>query len=338
MSYDALLVVSFGGPEKPDDVMPFLENVTRGRNVPRARLEQVARHYGQFGGKSPINDQTRALIAALEQDFAGAGLELPIYWGNRNWHPLLERTVRQMADDGVRRALAFVTSAYSSYSSCRQYLENIDHARTAVGAAAPVIDKIRPYWNHPGFIDAIVAHTRDASAQVPATVDGASVRVVFTAHSIPLAMATACDYEAQLRDAAALVSARFAPPLRWDLAFQSRSGPPAVPWLEPDIVDHLATIVRGGVRHVIVVPLGFVSDHMEVVYDLDTETAAAARELGVGFTRARTPGTAPQFIAMIRELVMERMDDRPPRSLGDLGPRAVPCPPGCCAPVPRPPG
>jgi len=318
-------------------VMPFLDNVTRGRNVPRERLAQVARHYLQFGGKSPINDQNRTLIAALTQDLAAAGIALPIYWGNRNWHPLLGDTVRQMADDGVRRALAFVTSAYSSYSGCRQYLENIDHARTAVGATAPVIDKIRPYWNHPGFIDAIVAHTREACAQVPATVDAARIRVVFTAHSIPLAMATSCDYEAQLREAAALVSARLEPPFRWDLAFQSRSGPPAVPWLEPDIVAHLSAIARSGVRHVVVVPLGFVSDHMEVVYDLDTEAAAAARELGIGFTRARTPGTAPRFIEMVRDLLLERIESRSPITIGELGPRATPCPPGCCAPGTRPP-
>ena len=331
-AYDALVVVSFGGPEGPDDVMPFLENVTRGRNVPRARLEEVAHHYHTFGGVSPINAENRALIAALEQAFAARRIGLPIYWGNRNWHPYLGDTVRRMAGDGIGRALAFVTSAYSSYSSCRQYLDDIERARTAAGNRAPAIDKIRPFWNHPGFIDAMTQRALEALDELGRDAGAATVRVVFTAHSIPATMARSCDYESQLREAAELVAASLDASLPWDLVYQSRSGPPEQPWLGPDIVDHLGALHDAGVRHVVAVPIGFVSDHMEVVYDLDREAAAAAARLGMRFARARTAGSAPRFIETVCDLVLERLENRPPAWVGRLGPRPVPCAAACCPP------
>jgi ferrochelatase len=334
--YDALLVVSFGGPEGPGDVLPFLENVTRGRNVPRERLEEVAAHYLAFGGVSPINAQSRALVAALERCFAAHGIALPIYWGNRNWHPLLEDTIRRMADAGVRRALAFVTSAYSSYSSCRQYLDDIERARAAAGARAPAVEKIRPFWNHPGFVATMLERTEEALRELRPSGDPEATRIVFTAHSIPVAMAQRCDYAAQLREAAALIAGRLRPARRWDLVYQSRSGPPQQEWLEPDVVTHLETLPAAGVSHVAVVPIGFVSDHMEVVYDLDTDAAAAAARLGMRFVRAGTAGTAPSFIDTIRDLVLERLEGRPPQWIGTLGARPVPCAPGCCPPPERP--
>jgi len=279
---------------------------------------------------SPINAQNRALVAALERSFAARRIPLPVYWGNRNWHPHLSDTIRKMADDGVERALAFVTSAYSSYSSCRQYLDDIERARTAAGSRAPAIDKIRPFWNHPGFIDTMAQRTREALAE-PGE-DPASLRIVFTAHSVPVTMARSCDYESQLREAAELVAGRLDPARRWDLAYQSRSGPAEQAWLGPDIVDHLEALREEGVGHVIAVPIGFVSDHMEVVYDLDFEAAAAAARLGIRFARARTAGTAPRFIETVCDLVLERVENRPPAWVGRLGPRPVPCAAGCCPP------
>lgn len=324
-NYDAILLLSFGGPEGRDDVLPFLENVTRGRNIPRARLEQVAEQYYLFDGVSPINAINRTLIAGLRELLDREGPGLPVYWGNRNWAPYLEDTVRQMAADGVRRALAFATSAYSSYSSCRQYREDIERARAAVGAGAPEIEKIRPYWNHPGFLGTMIERTGAALAAAPA-----GARLVFTAHSIPLGMAANCDYEKQLREAAALVAAAVAPGQEWDLAWQSRSGPPTQPWLEPDINDHLTALAGRGVGAVVVVPIGFVADHMEVKFDLDTQAADTARRLGMVLARAGTAGTSARFVAMIRDLVLERVEGRPPAYLGTLGPRPVPCPPDCC--------
>ncbi|GII54491.1 ferrochelatase [Planotetraspora thailandica] len=305
-AYDALLIVSFGGPEKPEDVMPFLENVVRGRGVPRERLLAVEAHYQGFGGVSPINQQCRDLIDALDVD-------LPVYWGNRNWQPFLEDTVRQMAADGVTRAAAFVTAAYSSYSSCRQYLDDIDRARAAV-PGAPEIVKLRHYYDHPGFIAAMADHTRAALDALPASERGAA-RLVFTAHSIPVSMAQTAGpqggaYEAQLRKAAALVTEQVDPARSWDLAWQSRSGPPSVPWLEPDICDHLERLHDDGVRAVVTVPIGFVSDHMEVIYDLDVEAAAMAEKLGMAFTRASTAGTHPRFVSMVSELLAEPVPAR----------------------------
>lgn len=328
--YDALLVMSFGGPEGPDDVLPFLENVTRGRNVPRERLEEVAHHYEQFGGKSPINDQNRALITALERELATHGPRLPVYFGNRNWHPFLTDTLRRMRADGVRRALMFVTSAYSSYSGCRQYREDVQRAQTELGAGAPAIDKLRVFYNHPGFVEPNAENLRRALERVP---DGQRpARVFFTAHSVPVGMARSSAYEAQLREAARLVAAA-AGVTDWRLAWQSRSGPPTVPWLEPDILDELGRVAREGARHVVVQPLGFISDHMEVLFDLDVEAAERAHELGLGFTRVPTVGTHPDFVAMIRELIVERFDPGAARrALGHLGPAHDVCALTCCMP------
>jgi ferrochelatase len=314
-NYDALLVVSFGGPEGMDDVMPFLENVLRGRNVPRERMLGVAKHYDLFGGVSPINEQNRKLIAALQQELAN-GPRLPIYFGNRNWHPMLPDTLREMRDDGVRHALAFVTSAYSSYSSCRQYLEDIERARESVGADAPRVDKLRAFFNHPGFIDANVDQVQAALEQIPEA-RRADTQIVFTAHSIPETMAQNCDYEAQLREAARLVFDGVATgmkpgpsgdstmtvqhtPNSYKLVFQSRSGPPSQPWLGPDVGEHLRELQSDGIKDVVVSPIGFVSDHLEIVYDLDTEAMALSRELGINLVRAATAGTHPAFVKMVR--------------------------------------
>ncbi len=291
--YDALLLLSFGGPEKREDVIPFLENVLRGRNVPTERMLAVAEHYYHFGGRSPINDQCRKLIAAL----GNAGVGLPVYWGNRNWHPMLADTVTRMRDDGVRSALALATSAFGSYSGCRQYREDIEAARALV-PGAPEIEKLPPFWNHPGFIETMVDRVREALDRLP----GADL--VYTAHSIPVSMAQASPYEQQLRGAARSVNRQLGlgEPV---LAFQSRSGPPAQPWLEPDIADYIRSIQA---RKLIVVPLGFLSDHMEVIYDLDLEAAAVAKERGIEFVRAGTAGTHPRFVAGLVELVREAMD------------------------------
>jgi protoporphyrin/coproporphyrin ferrochelatase len=339
MSYDALVLVSFGGPERPQDVIPFLENVTRGRGVPPERLAEVAEHYHHFGGVSPINQQNRELLAAVR-----AEVDLPVYWGNRNWHPLLEDTVRTMRDDGVRRALAFVTSAYGGYSSCRQYWDDIDRARAAVGAGAPEIHKLRQFWDHPGFVG---PHADGVKAAL-ATLDPAkrsTTRLVFTAHSIPVSMArtagpTGGRYEAQLAETARLVAAAAAPDLPYDLVWQSRSGPPQVPWLEPDVNDHLAALAADGVTSVVVSPIGFVSDHLEVVWDLDTEAAATAKGLGLDYVRAATPGTNAQFVAMVKDLVTERLrpdDTGSQRRLGTLAAWDT-CPVDCCRPATRPRG
>jgi ferrochelatase len=355
-SYDAFLLVSFGGPEGPDDVMPFLANVTRGRNVPPERLAGVAEHYYVFGGASPINQQCRDLLAAVRADFAASGLSLPLYLGNRNWTPFLTDTVRQMAEDGVRRAVAFVTSAYSSYSSCRQYLDDIERARVAVGPAAPRIDKIRRFFNHPGFVEAFAGHARAALATLPAEVRD-EAHLVFTAHSIPAAMAEASGpagargrYVTELTEAARLITERTGARAHpWSLAYQSRSGPPSQPWLEPDVCDHLGELAKSGTRAVVTIPVGFVSDHMEVRYDLDVEAAQTADALGLAFARARTPGSSPRFASMITELVTERialLDSTLSDStvsdntssggtvlaaaLGDMGVPSQTCPADCC--------
>jgi protoporphyrin/coproporphyrin ferrochelatase len=337
-AYDAFLLVSFGGPEDPADVMPFLENVTRGRRIPRERLAEVAGHYYAFGGVSPINQQCRDLLAAVEKDFAATGLKLPVYWGNRNWHPMLADTVSAMAAAGVRHALAFVTSAYGSYSSCRQYLRDIEQARAQAGAAAPRIDKIRHYFNHPGFIGPLADSTRAAIERLPRAVR-AGAHLVFTAHSIPEAMAAASGppgdrpppgrYVTQLAEAARLV-AEGTGEHPWRLVYQSRSGPPAQPWLGPDVRDHLAELAAAGAPAAVLVPVGFVSDHMEVRHDLDVEAAETAARLGLPVQRAATPGTDPRFVSMITELVRERLDGTPRAALGRLGPAADACPADCC--------
>lgn len=331
--YDALLVVSFGGPEGPDDVMPFLENVTAGRGVPRERLEMVAQHYLHRGGVSPINGHNRRLVAALEAELSRQGIDLPVYWGNRNWHPFLEDTVRQMRDDGIRNAIAYVTSAFSSYSGCRQYRENIAAAIDAVGEGAPVIDKLRVFYDHPLFVGTLVDNIDAALAEVKAPPE--ATRLVFTAHSIPMSMAEGSDYVVQLREAARLVADGIGTPLARDLVFQSRSGPPQMPWLEPDIVDHINELGQSDsvTQAVVVVPLGFVSDHMEVIQDLDTDAAAAAAEHGLEFVRVPTVGDDPRIPQMVLELVGERAG-RPRRSMGDLEIKPDRCAENCC-PAPR---
>jgi len=328
MKYDALLVVSFGGPEGMDDVMPFLENVLRGRNVPRERMLSVAHHYEMFGGVSPINQQNRNLIAALEEELGKEGPRLPIYWGNRNWHPLLPQTLRQMAADGVQNALAFVTSAYSSYSSCRQYRENIANAQAAAGPEAPRVDKLRAFYNHPLFIEANVDHIRAAWSKL-AQDARSEAQLVFTAHSIPESMAANCDYAAQLQEAGGLIAAALGVE-RWRVVYQSRSGSPSQPWLGPDIGDCLRELSAQGSKNVVVAPIGFVSDHMEIVYDLDFEAQNVAHELGMKMVRAATAGTRPAFVKMIRELIVERMYNEPPRFLGLRGPVHDVCPADCC--------
>jgi len=329
-SYDALLVVSFGGPECREDVLPFLENVLRGKNVPRERMLEVAEHYYHLGGVSPINAQNRALIAALKGDFAAAGLPLPIYFGNRNWHPLLADTLRQMKADGVRRAIAFFTSAFSSYSGCRQYRENVAAAQQAVGEGSPEIDKLRAFFNHPGFIEPMIERLTPALGQIPKA-RREQAQVLFSAHSIPLAMAQNCRYETHFREASRLVAEGMGHK-NWRLVYQSRSGPPIQPWLEPDVVATIEKLASdGATQDVVVVPIGFISDHMEVIYDLDDEARRKATQAGLNFVRAGTVGTHPRFVRMIRELVVERMSENPERlTLGILGPSHDVCPDDCC--------
>jgi ferrochelatase len=345
--YDALLLVSFGGPEGPDDVLPFLQNVTAGRGIPAERLAEVGAHYQLFGGVSPINAQNVSLLAAIRAEFAAAGPDLPVYWGNRNWDPYLTDALTAMRDDGIGSALAFVTSAYSSYSGCRQYRENLYAARAAV-EGAPTIGKLRAYFDHPGFVEPFVDTTIEALAELePAQAAGA--RLVFTTHSIPTAQADASGllgspggaYLAQHRATAALVAGRVAAETgverRWDLVFQSRSGPPGQPWLEPDVAEHLEQVAADGAPAAVVVPIGFVSDHMEVVYDLDVLAAETAQQVGLPSARAATPGTDPRFVTMIADLVRERLEDRPAdrrTALSPLGPWWDVCPAGCC-PNPR---
>ncbi len=357
--YDALLLVSFGGPEGPDDVLPFLENVTRGRGIPPERLLEVGAHYRHFGGVSPINAQNRELIEALAAEFAGRGLELPIYFGNRNWDPFLADALRELDAAGATRVLALVTSAYSSYSGCRQYRENLASAAVDAGVAGRMrIDKVRNYFDHPGFVqanvEAVMAALADLGAQVP--IDP-KVRLVFTTHSIPSASAEASGppnwpalaatergggaYVAQHRALAAVIAAavseRVGAPLEWELVFQSRSGPPQVPWLEPDICDYLDVVAEEGAAGVVISPIGFVSDHIEVLWDLDTEALGHAAELGLPAVRAATAGTHPAFVAGLADLVQERIADVPLEqrpALTELGPGWDACPVGCC-PNPR---
>lgn len=327
--YDALLLVSFGGPDRPADVIPFLENVLRGKPVPRERMHEVAEHYYHFGGRSPLNEQNLALMAALQARLAAAGPKLPIYWGNRNWHPLLADTLRRMADDGVRRALAFVTSAYSSYSGCRQYLENISAAQAAVGPRAPRVEKLRMFYNHPLFIEANADRVRMALDQVPAE-RRLAARLIFTAHSIPQVMADQCRYQEQLAETCRLVVQGLGRG-EWRLVYQSRSGLPTQPWLGPDILDELRQQAGDGARDVVVAPIGFLSDHLEVLYDLDTEARQHCGDLGLNMVRAATVGTHPKFVEMIRELIVERLSpETVRRAIGLFGPSHDDCPADCC--------
>jgi ferrochelatase len=331
--YQAILIVGFGGPEKREDVLPFLENVLRGRNVPRARMLEVAEHYDHFGGVSPINAQVRDLIAALRPQLDQSALPLPIYWGNRNWHPLLADTMQAMKEAGIERALGLVLAAYSSYSSCRQYLEDIARAQAAAGPGAPAVDKIRVFFNHPGFIATNVDRVANALEQVPAARRGAA-RLAFTAHSIPSAMARRCRYEEQLGETCRLIAqALELAPERWQLVYQSRSGRPADPWLEPDIGDHLQALHAAGVRDVVVHPVGFLSDHLEVLYDLDEAARQRALALGLNMVRAATVGTHPDFVAMLRDLIAERLEPaRERRVLGVYPAWPDVCPADCCPP------
>jgi protoporphyrin/coproporphyrin ferrochelatase len=346
--YDALLLVSFGGPEKPEDVVPFLENVTRGRGIPQERLEEVGQHYFQRGGRSPLNDLNREFIAAVEEDFRGAGLELPVYWGNRNWDPFLADALRQMRDDGVRRALCLFTSAYSSYSGCRQYRENLAAAASEVQDGVPRLDRIRHYFNHPGFVEPMADATLAALAELPARTRN-DAHLLFVTHSIPLGMNAASGLGGAYVEQHVSVADEIGERVRQqtghrfaaELVYCSRSGPPHVPWLEPDIGDRIRELAKDGVPAVVAVPIGFVSDHMEVVHDLDTEAKEAADEAGIAFSRAATAGVDPRFVAMVRDLVLERSaaeragesggtpPDRP--AVGALPASWDVCPVGCCA-------
>ncbi|MCH7230023.1 ferrochelatase [Glycomyces sp. L485] len=335
--YDAVLLVSFGGPEGPGDVLPFLRNVTRGRGIPEERLEEVAEHYHHFGGVSPINQWCREVLDALRAEFRSSGIDLPIYWGNRNWPPMLVDAVTQMTSDGVRRALAICTSAYGSYSSCRQYVEDINAARAAVGDAAPAIDKIRHFFDHPGFVGGFAAQLRASLDQIE---DRSNTRVVFTAHSIPTVMEecsgpAGARYSDQVAEAAALVAEHAGWTGPHDVVWQSRSGPPSMPWLEPDVNDHLKVLAAEGVDTVVVSPVGFLSDHIEVLWDLDNEAAETAAGLGLRYLRAGTPEVGADLVGMFRDLVAERVAGAPVRRLGSL-PAWDPLIEGCC-PARRPP-
>jgi ferrochelatase len=330
VAFDAVLLLSFGGPEGPDDVMPFLHNVMRGRPVRPERLDQVAAHYLEFGGVSPINAENRALRDAIGKSLADRGRPLPVYWGNRNWDPLLTDTVRLMAEDGIGRAAAFVTSAFSSYSSCRQYLNDIETARAGVGPKAPEILKLRPYFNHPGFVGPLAEGLRAARLEA-----GADAPVLMTAHSIPTAQALTSRYEQELAETARLVAAQAGEPEgSWQLVFQSRSGPPGHSWLGPDINDAIDALPAFS-REVVIVPIGFVSDHMEVIYDIDRQAAGTAGKRGLKLVRSATPGRHPDFALMVAELVEEMEEAGPTLSLGELGPALCPCRAGCC-PGPAP--
>ncbi|WP_437229198.1 ferrochelatase [Planctomicrobium sp. SH661] len=336
-AYDAILFVSFGGPEKREDVIPFLENVLRGRNVPLERMLAVAEHYYHFDGVSPINQQNRELIAAVREQLPLHGVDLPIYWGNRNWDPLLPETLSQMATDGVGKAIAFVTAAHSSYSGCRQYRQNIEDACTSVGSGAPQVDKIRVFYNHPDFIAANAERLKSALQGMTES-ERERCHVAFTAHSIPMSMARSCDYERQLLESCRLVAdATGIPPERWKLVYQSRSGRPEDPWLEPDVLDHIRDLKTEDVPAVAIVPIGFLSDHMEVMYDLDIEARDLCAELGITMQRAGTVGTHPRFVEMVCKLIAERVrGDVPAESIGQYGPNWDICPVNCCpAPVRR---
>lgn len=326
--YDGLLVQSFGGPEGPDDVIPFLENVLRGRNVPRERLLEVAEHYQHFGGVSPINQQCRDLISALRLELQEHQIHLPVYWGNRNWHPMLDETFQEMQRDGVQRVLSFVTSAFSSYSGCRQYREDVFRCRSAAGAGEIQVDKLRVFYNHTDFISVVTERVQQAIVRLDR---GDAPFVVFTAHSIPAAMAAGCDYEQQLRETCRLVAEQLAlPASAWELVYQSRSGRPQDPWLEPDICDFIPELHARGVRDLIVSPIGFISDHMEVLFDLDTEARDVCIRLDMNMRRADTPGVHPRFIAMIRKLIQERLFGARREAVGQYGPHHDLCPEDCC--------
>jgi ferrochelatase len=353
VAYDAILLAGFGGPEGQDDVIPFLRNVTRGRGIPDERLEEVAHHYRHFDGISPINAQNRALKAALEAEIDRRGLGLPVYWGNRNWSPYLEEAVTDASAAGHSTLLAVATSAYSSFSSCRQYREDFARVLTETGAGASVtIDKVRQFFDHPGFVQPFVDGVRDAVAGFVAEgIAPSAIRVLFSTHSIPLADAQRSGprdvdfgeggaYAAQHRAVAEVVMAAVAQAVpgsegavEWELVFQSRSGPPTQPWLEPDVNDVIAELPSRGVEAVAIVPLGFVSDHMEVLWDLDTEAMEAAEEAGIKAVRTQTPGIDPAYVSGLVDLIEERLNGTPAAERPHetkLGPWFDVCRPGCC--------
>ena len=334
LPFDALLVVSFGGPNGPDDVMPFLENVLRGKNVPRERMLEVSEHYQHFGGKSPINDQNLALIEAIKADLAANGIDLPVYWGNRNWHPMFADTLEQMKKDGIKKSLAFFTSIFSCYSGCRQYRENIIEAQEQVGPDAPEVHKLRMAFNHPLYIGASADRVQKALEQIPESRRSAA-RVVFTAHSIPLSMAENCKYETQLNEASRLIMEAIGEN-PWDLVYQSRSGPPQQPWLDPDICDHIQALHdAGGIEDMVIMPVGFVSDHMEVMFDLDTEAMDLCKELSINMVRAGSVGVHPQFVSMVSQLILERTTGAEKQAIGNMPPNWDVCPKDCCTYTPR---
>ena len=348
--YDAVILLGFGGPERQDDVIPFLRNVTRGRGIPDERLEEVAHHYRHFGGVSPINEQNRELQQALQAELARRGIDLPVLWGNRNWAPYLSDVMHEAAERGYERVLVLPTSAFASYSGCKQYQENIDEALAPLHAHGHTLeaDKVRPYFDHPGFLNPFVTATQRGIAQLLAadpTLDlHRDVHIVFTTHSVPTSYSGAYGpdhqaldgqdaYEAQHLAAAAEIARVACPGVSWELTYQSRSGPPTQPWLEPDINDAIALLPAQGVRAVVIVPVGFVSDHMEVLWDLDTEALETCEEHGLAAVRVPTPGTAPDYVAGLIDLILERRDgtpiaERPSRTA--LGPWYDVCGAGCC--------
>jgi ferrochelatase len=350
VAYDAILLAGFGGPEGQDDVIPFLRNVTRGRGIPEERLEEVAHHYRHFGGVSPINDQNRELKAALEAELASRGIDLPVLWGNRNWDPYLEDALREADERGYRRIIAIATSAYSSYSSCRQYREDFARVLEETGLEGTIqIDKVRQFFDHPGFVEPFIEGVRNAvdelRERVPGIDPATEIRILYSTHSIPSTDAAKSGpaergfgeggaYAAQHLAVAEVVSqAATDGVIGWDLVYQSRSGPPSMPWLEPDINDRIAELPALGVKAVIIVPLGFVSDHMEVLWDLDNEAMETSEENGLVAVRVPTPGTHARYVQGLVDLVLERRDGVPVDkrlALTPLGPWYDVCRPGCC--------
>lgn len=361
--YDCILLVSYGGPDGPADVIPFIENILQGRKLSPQRLEELAEPYMYFGGASPINEQNRALLAAIIGELTATSrdgreenadlkpLDLPVYWANLHWHPLLRDVLQQMADDEMSHALAFATSAFGSYPGCRKYREAIDDARAQVGPQAPRVDKLRLFYNHPGFIASVTDRVVAALARFD-NPSGERVKILFTAHSLPVSMAQSCPYVQQVRESCRLVieqlqaNEQLAPDMRealadWELAYQSRSGPPEQPWLGPDVgewlVEHYVDADPDATNNVVIAPIGFMSDHKEVVFDLDVEIQALCEHLGINMVRASTPGTHPRFVRMVRELIEERLDPNLPRSsIGPDGPWPDECADDCCPPPTRP--
>ena len=330
--FDSILFVSFGGPEGMDDVMPFLANVLRGKNVPESRMRAVAHHYELFGGVSPINGQNRALIERLQEELVARKIDLPIYWGNRNWHPLLPDTMKRMKADGAKNPLVFFTSAYSSYSGCRQYLQELDRAKSEADFDDLQVHKLRALYNHPYFIQAnkeqmdLELAELTVAERAPGT-----LAVAYTAHSIPDAMANNCQYQSQLNEAARLVSQDLGIASGdYQVVFQSRSGPPTQPWLGPDICDHIRDLAARGYKCVLVHPIGFISDHMEVIYDLDHEARQVAQECGLKMLRSHAAGTHSLFAKLMGELVHERLSSKERPVVGCMPPLPDQCPPECC--------